>query len=172
MLSDAVGLQQLGNRLEDPVAGAIAELLVGLRQAVDVDHGHAQAGVIGHARPPGVQIGLDAGPIHATGKRVAAIGFFGRAAFLLGHFGQGLFQGVAEHVVGIQQAVRAADDLLAAAGQVAFVVEIGDFLAGGLDLGVLHLRGDAKLVVDAFPRRLRSRVRSASRCWADSRDST
>ena len=47
--------------------------------------------------------------------------------------------------------MRAADDLLAAAGQVAFVVEVGDLLARGVDLGVLHLRGDVKLVVDPLP---------------------
>ncbi len=151
MLSERLASSSLAMRLEYLVAGTVAELLVGLGEAVDIDHGHAQSGMIGYAGPPEVQVGFDAGPVEAAGERVAAIGISGRPAFLLGHLGLCLFQGIAEQIVGIQQTVGASHDLPAAAGQVGFIVEIGDLLAGGLDLDVLHLSGDDKLVVDALP---------------------
>ncbi len=147
----AVGFQQLADGLQDLVAGAIAESRVGLRQSIDVDHGHAQAAVVGDAGPPRAEIGLDAGPIQAAGQGIAAVRRLRRAVLLPGHVCQGLCQPVAEHVRGMQQAVRTAQKLPSAAGQVAFVVECGDLPAGRLDLGILHLTGNVKLVSDAFP---------------------
>ena len=111
--------------------------------------------MIGHAEnPPGVQVGLDPGPIQAAGERIAAVGFFRRPAFLLSSANRRRFCNAAhaEEVVQIQEPMGAfPDDFLAAVGQIAFVIEVGDFLARRLDLGVLHLRGNDQLVVDGFP---------------------